>query len=174
MLKKISTLALIGGLAWSVAASSDDTLVRFNGGIGVIPVSAAVVNTDGTPSSVSRNVVRGVNPPGQIWRITDLNAEVSADGRIRVKGKGLLLAGGNGIGTAAGQSVFATLICEAAPPFTLRSTSPAGVALQPNGDFEIDDMLSPAPGTCASPVLLIRNLQGAWFAAGVPEAGHER
>jgi hypothetical protein len=174
MLKKISVLALMVGVAGSVAASSDDTLVRFNGGIGVIPVSAATTNTDGTPTSVSRNVVRGVSPPGQIWRITDLTAEVSADGRIRVRGRGLLLAGGNGIGTNAGQSVFATLICEAAAPFTLRSTTAAGVALQPNGDFEIDDMLSPAPGSCASPVLLIRNVPGAWFAAGVPEVGRDR
>jgi hypothetical protein len=176
MLTKTSTLALIVGVAWSVAASSDDTLVRFKGGIGVIPVSAAAgaANADGTSSSVSRNVVRGVNPPGQIWRITDLSAEVSIDGRIRVSGKGLLLAGGNGIGTTAGQSVFATLICEAAMPFTLRSTTATGVALRPNGDFEIDDMLSPAPGSCASPVLLIRNVAGAWFAAGVPEVGHDR
>jgi hypothetical protein len=174
MLKKTSMLALIVGVAWSVSASSNDTLVRFNGGIGVIPVSAAVVNADGTPSSVTRNVVRGVNPPGQIWRIADLSAEVSADGRIRVRGKGLLLAGGNALGTNAGQSVFATLICEAAAPFTLRSTAASGVALQPNGDFEIDDTLSSAPASCASPVLLIRNVAGAWFAAAVPEVHNER
>jgi hypothetical protein len=28
-------------------------------------------------------------------------------------------------------------------------------------------------GTCDSPVLLIRNLGGAWFAAGIPDLGDE-
>src|SRR5438045_1942342 len=79
------------------------------------------------------------------------------------------IAGGNGIGGNANQSVFATLICEAAAPFTLRSTNPAGVRLQPNGDFRIDDVLTPAPAGCASPVLLIRNTGGAWFAAGIED-----
>jgi hypothetical protein len=83
----------------------------------------------------------------------------------------LLLAGGNGIGTKANQSVFATLICEAAPPpFTLHNSNLGGVQLEPNGDFQIDDILSPPPPTdCASPVLLIRSLGGAWFAAGIPD-----
>jgi hypothetical protein len=82
----------------------------------------------------------------------------------------LLLGGGNAIGFNAGASVFATLICEAAAPFTLRNTPATGVPLQANGDFEIDDQLTPAPTTCASPVLLIRNtVGGTWFAAGIPD-----
>ena len=65
-------------------------------------------------------------------------------------------------------SVFATLICEAAAPFIEHSTTLAGVALAPNGDFKIDDVLVPMPNGCASPVLLIRNANGgAWFAAGI-------
>jgi hypothetical protein len=174
-LKKTFSLALMVGVCWSVAASADDSLVRFKGGIGVIPVSAAsgAANADGTSPSVTRNVVRGVNPPGQIWVISDLSADVSIDGRIRVRGKGLLLGGGNAIGGTGGQSVFATLICEAAAPFTLRNTTATGVALQPDGDFEIDDMLSPAPASCASPVLLIRNVAGTWFAAGIPDVRND-
>jgi hypothetical protein len=44
------------------------------------------------------------------------------------------------------------------------------VALAANGDFRIDDLLSPAPpNTCDSPVLLIRNSAGSWFAAGIPK-----
>jgi len=95
---------------------------------------------------------------------------VKVDGSIKVDGRGLLLAGGNGIGTTANQSVFATLICEPAAPFTLHNSNLAGVPLAPDGDFHIDDILSPPPPTaCASPVLLIRNLGGAWFAAGIPD-----
>jgi hypothetical protein len=101
--------------------------------------------------------------------IADLRADISVDGHIRVNGKGLLLAGGNAIGGTAGQSVFATLICEAAAPFTLHNTTLTGVPLEQNGDFEIDDVLTPAPSECASPVLLIRNVAGTWFAAGIPD-----
>ena len=171
MFQKLSMVAVILGVGWSCAAASGDSLVRFKGGIGVIPVSTAagVANADGTSPNVSRNVVRGVNPPGQIWVIADLQAEVSVDGHIRVNGKGLLLAGGNALGGNAGQSVFATLICEAAAPFVLHNTTLTGVPLEQDGDFEIDDALTPAPPSdCASPVLLIRNVGGAWFAAGIP------
>src|SRR5262247_1845245 len=121
-----------------VAALSDDSLVKFDGGIGVIPISNVVVNADGT-ITVARNIVRTVNSAGQIWVIADLQADVKTDGRIRVDGRGLLLGGGNGIGTNANARVFATLICEAAPPFTLRNTTLAGVPLAANGDFRIDD-----------------------------------
>ncbi|HKC44022.1 MAG TPA: hypothetical protein VKC64_09335 [Burkholderiales bacterium] len=153
-------------------AAADDSLVRFKGGIGVIPVSSGVaipptLPTAATVESVNRNIVRTVQPPGQIWVIADLRADVKTDGRIKVRGRGLLLGGGNNIGTNAGQSVFATLICEAAAPFTLRNTATSGVPLDANGDFRIDDVLAPTPGDCASPVLLIRNLGGAWFAAGI-------
>src|SRR3954470_23359772 len=162
MSKKVFGLALSVGLA-AFVASADDTLVKFKGGIGVIPVSSGV-GTAPTAVVVNRNIVRGVQPPGQIWRIADVRAQVTMSGHISVRGKGLLLAGGNAIGGNANQKVFATLICEAAAPFVLHNTDAAGVALQPNGDFRIDDVLTPAPGpTCASPVLLIRNLGGAWF-----------
>jgi hypothetical protein len=173
LIQKISIVAVILGVSCSFAAASGDSLVRFKGGIGVLPVASAAgaANADGTSPNVNRNVVRGVNPPGQIWVIADLQADVSVDGHIRVNGKGLLLGGGDAIGFNGGQSVFATLICEAAAPFTLHNTTLTGVPLEQNGDFEIDDVLTPAPGDCASPVLLIRNLGGAWFAAGIPAVG---
>jgi len=154
------------GLSSSLLAKDDNSL-RFDGGIGVIPVSNVTVNADGSVT-VSRNIVRGVNPPGQIWIIDGLRADVDTDGRIKVRGSGLLLGGGNNIGLNGNQSVFATLICSAAAPFTQFSTPSTGVPLAPNGDFRIDDTLTPAPpATCPSPVLLIRNPGGAWFAAGI-------
>lgn len=57
---------LVGLFAPSVMA--DDALARFEDGIGVIPVSSAagVQDADGTFPNVNRNVVRGVNPAGQI------------------------------------------------------------------------------------------------------------
>jgi hypothetical protein len=181
MAKKALAYMLFLGVIFPFSAlANDDTLVRFKGGIGVIPVSSGVavaptVGTAQTVESVNRNIVRGVQPPGQIWVIDKLDARVRMDGQIRVKGKGLILGGGNNTGRATGQFVFATLICEAATPFTERSTNPVGVQLAPNGDFEINDTLAPLPpSTCDSPMLLIRNATGlAWFAAGIPSSGKD-
>jgi hypothetical protein len=154
----------------TVAAQSRDVLVRFEGGIGVIPASAGAgpANADGTLPNVKSNIVRGVPPGAGPWRIGNLRAVVDVDGRIRVRGRGLLLASSNSIGENAGQSVFATLICEATAPFVEHSTTRAGVPLDANGDFFIDDVLVPLPADCASPALLIRNTAGSWFAAGIP------
>jgi hypothetical protein len=161
----IAAALSLAAFTYAFPASADE--LKFRGGIGVIPVSSGV-GAAATAEVVTRNIVRGVQPPGQIWVIEDLKAEVDLDsGRIRVDGRGLLLGGGNGIGGNANQSVRATLICEAAAPFVLRDT-PNLVPLEADGDFRIDDVLSPLPGgVCASPVLLIRNPAGAWFAAGI-------
>ena len=157
----LSTVALIA----HVAADDSNVLVRFKGGIGVTPLVNAT-----TP-----NVVRGIQPAGP-WRIADLRATVTTDGSIKVRGRGLLLAAGNNIGTNANQRVFATLICETADPVP-RSTATEGVPLELNGDFRIDDTLQPAPlSECASPVLLIRSSSlkdNLWFAAGIPFFGGE-
>ena len=164
---------LIGGF-FASSVTADDALVRFQGAIGDIPVAnvAPPANPDGTFPNVIQNIVRGVAPAGQIWVISAFKADVKVDGRIRVDGRGLLLGGGNTIGTNGNASVFATLICEATPPFTQFSTNTTGVPLAANGDFRIDDVLVPAPpAACDSPVLLIRNAEPhpVWFAAGFPE-----
>jgi hypothetical protein len=168
-------MLLVAGMVGGATGHRRDILVSFDGGIGVIPAQnvAGAPNADGTFPDVRRNIVRGVVPAAGPWRIADLKASVDAFGRIKVRGRGLLLASGNSIGQNANQSVFATLICEGAAPFVERSTSAAGVPLQPNGDFRIDDVLNPAPSECASPVLLIRSTGGAWFAAGVPSLGDD-
>jgi hypothetical protein len=173
MVKKAWVFALFLGSVLSLPAAAQDSIARFKGGIGVTPVSSGV-GTAATATDVNRNIVRGVQPPGQIWVIEDLRAEVRSDGRIRVRGKGLILGGGNNAGRATGQSVFATLICEAAAPFTERNTNLAGVPLAPNGDFRIDDMLGAPLFACPSPMLLIRNAAGlAWFAVGIPSSGND-
>ena len=174
---KIPSLLLLATVALApLSAVADSVLVKFDGGIGAIPVSG----TDPTTGAVTRNVVRGVQPPNQIWAIADLAAEVKVDGHIRVDGRGLVFAGGNTIGTAVGTAgsggvavinVFATFICENAAPFNPHNTNPVGVPLAENGDFKIDDVLSnlPLPSSCGvTPVLLIRNAGNQnWFAAGI-------
>jgi hypothetical protein len=183
------SLMTVGALActmvlqamFSSAAPAGDGGVKFKGGIGVHPVSnvincpaapaACVTSTPLTPPvTVNLNIVRGVSPAGQIWVIDKLDASVGTDGSIKVEGKGLVLAGGNNAGRPPpGVSVIATLICSATAPFTPFSTSSAGVLLSPNGDFKINDMLSPhPPQPCASPMLLIQNAANlTWFAVGI-------
>ena len=109
------------------SALADNTLAKFKGGIGVIPVSSGVGMAP-TAAVVNRNIVRGVQPAGQPWVIRDLDATVKTDGSIGVKGRGLLLAGGDSIGFNAGASVFVTLLCAlniAHPPPGCRSPQTA-------------------------------------------------
>jgi hypothetical protein len=157
-------LTLVALAITGIASAQENTDLKFRGAIGVIPVTGVAAN-----GSVSLNVIRGINPAGP-WRIADLDADVKSDGHIRVKGRGLLLAAGNGIGTNAGANVFATLFCGSVATATAHSSN--RVALEADGDFRIDDLLSPAlPTSCETPVLLIRNGAGSgvWFAAGIPE-----
>ena len=179
MKKSLIATSLLAALLSGFNAAADDRVAAFKGGIGVIPVSSGQ-GTAATATVVNRNIVRGVQPPGQIWVIGDLRADVFADS-IKVDGRGLLLGGGNNVGTNANQRVFATVICvvpvDVDPTgFQQHSTQSdlGGVALEPNGDFRIDDALTPAipGGVCVSPVLLIRTVgqpSQNWFAAGIPK-----
>ena len=172
MIGKVLIPALFVGSVLALPAAADDLLAKFKGGIGVIGVSSGV-GTAATAEVVNRNIVRGVQPAGQIWVIDELEAEVTIGGRIKVEGKGLILGGGNNAGRASGQFVFATLICEAAAPFVELNTNLVGVPLAPNGNFEIEDTLTPRPSACPSPMLLIRNAAGlAWFAVGIVQFGN--
>ena len=117
--------------------------LRFKGGIGVIPVTGVAAN-----GTVNLNVVRGVSPAGP-WRIAALKAEVGTDGHIRVEGRGLLLAAGNGIGTNGGASVHASLFCGPAATATEHDPTLTGVALAADGDFRI--RRCPDPGSADSP-----------------------
>jgi hypothetical protein len=150
----IAVAFVMGAIAQSAQAQ---TLISFSGGIGDITTGST--NTK----------VRGVAAAGQIWVIRDLTADVKLDGSIRIDGRGLLLGAGDGVGSNGNASVFATLFC-ANDGNVQHSSNPAGVALDVDGDFRIDDALSPAPpNPCTSPVLLIRVTgPGSWFAAGIP------
>jgi len=153
-----SIAVVLAALGFSLSAAAQDRLARFEGGIGVIPTGSG--NT----------TVRGVPAAGQIWVISRLSADIRTDGSISVDGRGLLLGAGNSVGLNANARVFATLICDPATPFPQHNTNLAGVALEVNGDFRINDVLTPVPADCASPVLLIRNAaNGGWFAAGIPK-----
>lgn len=166
MKQHVLAAALVAALNYSVVSQADDRLVRFDGGIGVIPVATTVGNA--ASGDAVRNDVRGMAPGGFPWVIERLAADVRSDGRIVVDGRGLLLAGGAGIGTAGGQAVHATLFC--GPAAAPSEHSSGAVPLEANGDFRIDDVLDPPPpSVCDTPVLLILNGGNRWFAAGIPK-----
>src|SRR5260370_21440253 len=115
MKKSLFASILMGLIGGSFASSviADDTLVRFKGAIGDIPVAnvAGTPNTDGSFPDVIRNIVRGVNPARQIWGISDFRADLKGDGRISVDGPGLLLGGGHTLVTNRNAHVVATPVC---------------------------------------------------------------
>lgn len=135
------------------AAHAVDLVARFDEGIGVQPLR----------SGPAPNLVHGVSPGGLPWVISRLTASVTSDGKIQVDGRGLLLAGGDNIGTTGGQSVRAKLFCGGV------AFDSDLVPLDARGDFSIGGFLNPfPPAVCANPALLIVNANGAWFAAGIP------
>jgi hypothetical protein len=153
MNKTLSASLISIAMSLSAAASADESLVRFDGGIGSQPLRAGALTND----------VNGTQPGGRPWVIDRLTADVKVDGRIRVDGRGLVLAGGNNVGTSGGQSVRARLFCGGVPHDT-----PTLVPLEPNGDFRIDSQVTPNPPfPCANPSLLIISAGGNWFAAGI-------
>lgn len=156
------TFGLILLAAATLAAApafAGDKLVQFSGAIGVDPVAGIAA---GAPVA---NTVLGVPPGGRPWVLRQFRGSVEADGRVSLKGRGLLLGGGDGIGTrGAVTQVFATLFCSG----SAHASPPADLDLQ--GNFTIRGLLSPVPPSpCLAPVLLVRNTAGtqAWFAAGI-------
>jgi hypothetical protein len=142
--------------------------VSFNAGVGVTPFE----NTgSATSPTVAANTVRGVDPPGDPWRIGSLFGLVYANGTITVVGTRLLLAGGNGLGSNPVPSVEAKLFCGTSDT---AYDSPA-VPLDANGNFNISGSLSSTPPyPCTTPVLLIvAGPDGPWLAAGIPDNGSE-
>jgi hypothetical protein len=157
-MRRLSVIPVLLMLAAPLAAAED--LAKFEGGIGVNPVA----RIDPATGLGVRNVVHGVNPGGLPWVIARLEASIGDDGRVSVEGRGLLLAGGDGIGGNGGQSVRAVLFCGDS------SFSSDLVALNDEGDFRINGQLSALPPSpCATPVLLIVSGGGNWFAAGIPK-----
>ncbi len=161
-------------LASSTAHAAD--LFKFDGAIGVTPDSQ-VVDFTGNPGGVDQgevkeNVVRGHFASKQPWRIASLHATVGLDGSIRVQGHGLLLAGGDHIGTSQAANVRASLVCGMGPDANSRfEIFTSFHALTDDGEFSFDEVLPnfPAlPNPCVEPALVIWDANTArWLAAGI-------
>ncbi len=177
--KVLLVMTLAAASTGVFAYKSAPALVKFNGAIGVDPLTAA--------SGVDVfNTVRGINPGGRAWVLRKLKAKVGTDGVISARGSGLLFSSGDLIGTRGPVThVAATLACgpaDATAAFFTSAPSPLDSA----GDFHIKGALSHdganaavMPATCDNPVLLIRSanattgVPGGWFAAGIPGDGDD-
>ena len=176
---------LLAALAFSLAAASAMAgpvpVLKFEGAIGVDPLTAA----GGTDQL---NVVRGINPGGRAWVIRKFSATVYDDGSITARGKGLLFSSGDTIATTIApppngnpvSQVVATLACGPANNTAALYTS-GSAPLNLAGNFNIQSVLRDSAGSeaplmavpCANPQLLIRSFgtagPGGWFAVGILE-----
>ncbi|HEU5438305.1 MAG TPA: hypothetical protein VFU88_03360 [Ktedonobacterales bacterium] len=136
----------------TVQAASDDAnsaIVKFHT---MAPVTGAFVGPNGTP-------IRGIHGGGLPWALDAADGELSSDGRLRVRVKGLVLAGGAAIGTNPIPTFRAIVSFEnAAPIFT--DPVPASTA----GDAEINTHIElPHPGF--APIIFVGpGTAPVWFA----------
>jgi len=160
--KKTWTLGFVLAALAVPAGKASDQLLRFNGGIGVDPVSGIAA---GAPTP---NTVRGVGPGGAPWRIAKLTASIDVGGRISVRGRGLAPRRRQQHRHQRWPERPRHPVLRPGRDRHLHTTTVAGVPLAANGDFRIDDTLTPTPpNPCTTPVLLITNPAPSWFAAGI-------
>jgi hypothetical protein len=116
------------------------------------------------------NVVGGISGGGQPWSTLGGRARVDlAKSQISFHVDGLVLAGGNSIGTPDGVvQVKGTIICDAGTPAPQVRDTPL-VSLSPQGDAEFSGTTTlPIPSTCnaSNVVFLVRVGSGLWIANG--------
>jgi hypothetical protein len=119
------------------------------------------------------NAVGGIGGGGQAWTTLGGQARVDlARGNVEFEVRGLVLAGGNGIGTRAGiAQVKGTLVCNPGQPGQAIVDTPA-VDLSLTGDAEFDGNVGPIPAVCTptNTAFLVRIAAAApgdrWLANG--------
>jgi hypothetical protein len=151
---KIGAIVMAGALLTSVLASpAAAETVRWRTIIGIIQAG---------------NLVGNIGGGGQPW--STLGGRAKADlaaGRVDFEVEGLVLAGGNTIGTpGAVNQVKGTLICDAGGANVTIDT--VLVPLSPQGDAEFSGSVGPIPSTCTSSnvAFLVRIAAGRWIANG--------
>ena len=114
------------------------------------------------------NTVGNIPGGGQPW--TALGGRVRVDlaaSQVSFDVQGLVLAGGNTIGTPDGiTQVKGTLICDAGGTNVTLDT--VSVPLSPQGDADFSGPIGPIPTTCnpSNVAFLIRIAAGRWIANG--------
>jgi hypothetical protein len=152
-LRKTSAATAGALLVLSVASPAKADSIRWRTIVGIVQAS---------------NIVGNINGGGQPW--TTLGGRVRVDlsrSRVDFDVQGLVLAGGNTIGTpGAINQVMGTLICDAGGTNLTYDTPP--VPLSPQGDADFSGPIGPIASTCNSSnvAFLVRIPAGRWIANG--------
>jgi len=151
---KVFATVMVGTLlALMIAAPAAADSVRWRTIIGIIQAG---------------NVVGNITGGGQPWSTLGGRARVDlAAGQVSFEVEGLVLAGGNTIGTpGAVNLVKGTVLCD--PGGANVTIDTVLVPLSPQGDAEFSGSVGPIPSTCtpANVVFLVRIAANRWIANG--------
>ena len=142
------------GFSPAVLADNDSNNVSWKRVIGIIQAG---------------NMVGNITGGGQPWSTLGGEANVNLrSGRVEFEVRGLVLAGGNSIGTPdAINQVKGTLVCGPGTPTQFVADTPL-VSLSAQGDAEFEGNLSPFPTVCTPTNLafLVRIPADRWIANG--------
>lgn len=137
--------------ATAQAAANDDdnaAIVKFHS---MAPVTGAFVGAGGIP-------IRGIHGGGLPWALDAADGELSTDGRLRVRVRGLVLAAGTLIGTNPIPTFRAILSFENADPIF---TDPVPASSTGNADVDTHIAL-PHPGF--APIIFVGpGMAPVWF-----------
>jgi len=167
-MKKITSRAILGAILAPIFSSTVIAIpareVRWDALVGVIQTGNVVGSGTGA-----------VTGAGQPWVVTGGRAEVDlSNGDLSFDVEGLVLAGGNNIGTrGTNAQVRGTLVCDtngsAGGGNSVLVNTPL-VALSAQGEADFSGNVGPLPAVCATEpdiAFLIRSTGGNWFAAGI-------
>ena len=132
-----------------VSDDGNNAILKFHT---MAPVTGAFVGAGGTP-------IRGIHGGGIPWALDAADGELSTDGRLRVRVRGLVLAAGSAIGTNPVPTFSAIVSFEGLAPM-LTDAVPASTT----GDADIDTHIDlPHPGF--APIIFVGpGGHLAWFA----------
>ena len=160
MAKVLAVLLPLTLCAAAAVAHDDDSVVRWNGIVGVI-------TAPGIDNPVA-TIRAGAGP----WSAHSGRASVNlSDGTAFFEVDGLVLNGSNSSGTPGPVSaVTGTLVCNAGTA-TPTAIDTAQVALNVHGDAHFAGQLAGIPSSCGNPIFLIRiaapaGAAGRWIATG--------
>jgi len=151
----VALAALAMSISTAALADNDSNNVSWKRVIGIIQAG---------------NVVGNITGGGQPWSILGGEANVNLrSGRVEFEVRGLVLAGGNSIGTPDGiNQVKGTIVCGPANPPLFVADTPL-VPLSAQGNAEFEGNLGPFPSVCtpANLAFLVRIAADRWIANGV-------
>jgi hypothetical protein len=152
---KILSLALLLAPAALLAQQVDDSVVQWERIVGVI-----------TAPGVD-NPVAGINAGAGPWTARDGHARIDLlTGRASFDVEGLVLVGGNSSGTPGPVgTLVGTLVCNTGTS-NQEIIDTAEVKLSAEGNAHFRGQLDGLPGTCASPLFLVRIGPSLHAAAG--------